>query len=52
MKLLGTQMQEIMRGTDLKEKFGTSVLEMLSLRWLELLLMGYTNLEFMFEVWL
>lgn len=45
-------MQEIMRGTGLKDKFRTSILDMLSLRWLELLLIGYTNLEFMFEVWL
>lgn len=51
MKLLVTQMQEIIRGTDLKEKFRTSVLDMISLRWLELLLIGYTHLQFMCEVW-
>lgn len=51
MKLLVTQMQEIMSGTDLKEKFRASVLDMLSLRWLELLRIGYTNIEFMCEAW-
>ena len=47
MKLLVIQMQEIMRGTGMKEKIRNSVLDVLSLKclWLDI-----TNLEFISEV--